>query len=153
MVGTVQIPLSGRQLAHVHPYIHAIVTDGAFSLSRMIRVTEAAQVIYKTEHDGCRRFPEPASDNLKSGVSLQERPGTPKFRSNSRLFSSQRHIWWSAGNQNSYQFFRIGPTFGSWFGQSLGRILPRTPQARQHRRNSTSRQGTKNGDSPKSHAC
>jgi hypothetical protein len=40
-----------------------------FSLSRMIKITEAGQVIYKTEHDGCRRFPDPASENLKSGVS------------------------------------------------------------------------------------
>jgi hypothetical protein len=40
-----------------------------FSLSRMIKVTESGQVIYKTEHDNCRRFPDPASDNLKSGVS------------------------------------------------------------------------------------
>jgi hypothetical protein len=42
-----------------------------FSLSRIIRVTEAGQVIYKTEHDGCRRFPDPASDNLKSGISRE----------------------------------------------------------------------------------
>jgi hypothetical protein len=40
-----------------------------FSLSRMIKITEAGQVIYKTEHNSCRRFPDPASDNLKSGVS------------------------------------------------------------------------------------
>jgi len=30
----------------------------------MIRVTDAGQVIYKTEHGGCHRFPDPGSDTL-----------------------------------------------------------------------------------------
>ena len=41
----------------------------SFSLSRMIKVTEAGQIIYKTEYDHCHRFPEPASETLKKGVS------------------------------------------------------------------------------------
>jgi len=40
-----------------------------FSLSRMIKVTESGQVIYKTEHGDCHKFPDPASDTLQSGVS------------------------------------------------------------------------------------
>jgi len=40
-----------------------------FSLSRMIKVTESGQVIYKTEHGDCQKFPDPASDTLKSGIS------------------------------------------------------------------------------------
>ncbi len=39
-----------------------------FSLSRMIRITDAGLIIYKTEHGGCHRFPDPASDILKEGV-------------------------------------------------------------------------------------
>ena len=39
-----------------------------FSLSRMIKVTESGQVIYKTEHGDCQKFPDPASDTLKSGI-------------------------------------------------------------------------------------
>ena len=39
-----------------------------FSLSRMIKVTESGQVIYKTEHGDCQKFPDPASDTLQSGV-------------------------------------------------------------------------------------
>jgi len=40
-----------------------------FSLSRMIKVTDSGQVIYKTEHGDCHKFPDPASDTLRSGVS------------------------------------------------------------------------------------
>jgi len=39
-----------------------------FSLSRMIKITDNGQVIYKTEHGGCHKFPDPASDDLKGGV-------------------------------------------------------------------------------------
>ena len=39
-----------------------------FSLSRMIRVTDGGQVIYKTEHGGCHRFPDPGSNTLKGGT-------------------------------------------------------------------------------------
>ncbi len=40
-----------------------------FSLERIISITPTGQVVYKAEHDSCRRFPEPASDDLKAGVS------------------------------------------------------------------------------------
>ena len=35
----------------------------------MIKVTESGQVIYKTEHSECQKFPDPASDTLQCGVS------------------------------------------------------------------------------------
>lgn len=49
-----------------------------FSLGRIIKVTprrqgyggqaDSGQVVYKAEHDACRKFPDPASENLKGGV-------------------------------------------------------------------------------------
>jgi hypothetical protein len=38
-----------------------------FSLSRLVKVTETGQVIYKAEKDACRAFPEPQGDGLTSG--------------------------------------------------------------------------------------
>lgn len=40
-----------------------------FSLERIISITPTGQVVYKAEHDSCRRFPEPASGDLGAGVS------------------------------------------------------------------------------------
>ena len=40
-----------------------------FSLERILEITQTGQVVYKAEHDSCRRFPEPASGDLRSGVS------------------------------------------------------------------------------------
>jgi len=40
-----------------------------FSQARMIEVTEAAKVIYKTEHNTAGRFPEPGDDELLAGPS------------------------------------------------------------------------------------
>ncbi len=40
-----------------------------FSLDRILKITATGQVVYKAEHDSCRNFPEPASCDLKAGVS------------------------------------------------------------------------------------
>ncbi len=40
-----------------------------FSLDRILKITPTGHVVYKAEHDSCRRFPEPASGDLKAGVS------------------------------------------------------------------------------------
>jgi hypothetical protein len=40
-----------------------------FSQARMIEVTEAGKVIYKTEHNAVGRFPEPGDDALLAGPS------------------------------------------------------------------------------------
>ncbi len=39
-----------------------------FSLSRLVKVTDTGQVVYKAEKDTCRAFPDPQSDNLEEGV-------------------------------------------------------------------------------------
>jgi len=39
-----------------------------FSLSRLVKVTGAGQVVYKAEKDACRRFPDPRGDVMTSGV-------------------------------------------------------------------------------------
>jgi hypothetical protein len=71
------------QLLHWHPHVHTLVTCGArtsegerlvqymtrcpFSLSRLVRVTETGQVVYKAEKDACRALPAPQGDGLASG--------------------------------------------------------------------------------------
>jgi hypothetical protein len=40
-----------------------------FSQARMIQVTEAGKVIYKTEHNAVGRFPEPGDEELLAGPS------------------------------------------------------------------------------------
>jgi hypothetical protein len=39
-----------------------------FSLERILKITQTGQVVYKAEHASCRRFPEPASGDLRAGV-------------------------------------------------------------------------------------
>jgi hypothetical protein len=39
-----------------------------FSLSRLVKVTDAGQVVYKAEKDTCRAFPDPQADNLEAGA-------------------------------------------------------------------------------------
>jgi hypothetical protein len=39
-----------------------------FSLDRILQITPTGQVVYKAEHDGCRKFPEPTSGTLKAGI-------------------------------------------------------------------------------------
>ena len=39
-----------------------------FSLSRLVKVTDTGQVIYKAEKQACRAFPEPQADNLEAGA-------------------------------------------------------------------------------------
>jgi hypothetical protein len=41
----------------------------SFSQARMIEVTEAGQVIYKSEHNAVGRFPEPGDEELLAGPS------------------------------------------------------------------------------------
>jgi hypothetical protein len=56
--------------ANDRPGIERLVqymTRCPFSLSRLVKVTESGQVIYKAEKDACRAFPEPQGDGLKSG--------------------------------------------------------------------------------------
>jgi len=38
-----------------------------FSLARVVRLTAEGSVIYRAEEDHCRRFPGPASGNLRGG--------------------------------------------------------------------------------------
>ena len=38
-----------------------------FSLARVVRLTDDGSVIYRSEKDHCRRFPDPASGDLRSG--------------------------------------------------------------------------------------
>jgi hypothetical protein len=44
------------------------MTRCPFSLSRLVKVTEAGQVVYKAEKQACRAFPEPRGDGLKRGA-------------------------------------------------------------------------------------
>ena len=44
------------------------MTRCPFSLSRLVKVTETGQVIYKAEKEACRAFPEPNGDELKRGA-------------------------------------------------------------------------------------
>lgn len=39
-----------------------------FSLSRLVKVTDTGQVVYKAEKDACQVFPDPQADDLKVGV-------------------------------------------------------------------------------------
>ncbi len=39
-----------------------------FSLSRLVKVTDTGQVVYKAEKDGCQAFPDPRRDDLASGA-------------------------------------------------------------------------------------
>ena len=43
------------------------MTRCPFSLSRLVKVTETGQVIYKAEKGVCRAFPDPQDDGLASG--------------------------------------------------------------------------------------
>lgn len=52
------------------------MTRCPFSLSRLVKVTETGQVIYKAEKDACRAFPDPQRDELARGGA----PGTPGRR-------------------------------------------------------------------------
>ena len=45
------------------------MTRCPFSLSRLVRVTDAGQVIYKAEKQACRAFPDPRGDGLRPGRS------------------------------------------------------------------------------------
>lgn len=40
-----------------------------FSLDRIVKVTPTGQVVYRAEHQDCRKFPDPDSDDLRSGIS------------------------------------------------------------------------------------
>jgi hypothetical protein len=44
------------------------MTRCPFSLSRLVKVTETGQVIYKAEKDACRAFPDPQDDELARGT-------------------------------------------------------------------------------------
>ncbi len=44
------------------------MTRCPFSLSRLVKVTETGQVVYKAEKDACRAFPDPQGDGLQSGA-------------------------------------------------------------------------------------
>ena len=39
-----------------------------FSLSRLVKVTDTGQVVYKAEKDACQTFPDPQSANLEAGA-------------------------------------------------------------------------------------
>ena len=52
------------------------MTRCPFSLSRLVKVTETGQVIYKAEKDACRAFPDPQDDELARGPSGTSRSST-----------------------------------------------------------------------------
>ena len=39
-----------------------------WSLSRLVKVTDTGQVVYKAEKDACRAFPDPRADDLEAGA-------------------------------------------------------------------------------------
>ena len=39
-----------------------------FSLSRLVKVTDTGQVVYKAEKQACQAFPDPYADDLKAGA-------------------------------------------------------------------------------------
>ena len=39
-----------------------------FSLSRLVRVTDTGQVVYKAEKQACQAFPDPHADDLRAGA-------------------------------------------------------------------------------------
>ena len=39
-----------------------------FSLSRLVKITDTGQVVYKAEKDACHAFPDPQADDLEAGV-------------------------------------------------------------------------------------
>ena len=43
------------------------MTRCPFSLSRLVKVTQTGQVVYKAEKDACRAFPDPQRDELAGG--------------------------------------------------------------------------------------
>ena len=43
------------------------MTRCPFSLSRLVKVTDTGQLIYKTEKSSCRSFPEPTGDGMQAG--------------------------------------------------------------------------------------
>jgi hypothetical protein len=43
------------------------MTRCPFSLSRLVKVTDAGQVVYKAEKQACRAFPDPKGDGMKRG--------------------------------------------------------------------------------------
>ncbi len=44
------------------------MTRCPFSLSRLVKVSDTGQVIYKAEKASCRSFPDPAGDGLQAGA-------------------------------------------------------------------------------------
>ena len=52
------------------------MTRCPFSFSRLVKVTETGQVIYKAEKDACRAFPDPQRDELARGPSGISRSST-----------------------------------------------------------------------------
>ena len=44
------------------------MTRCPFSLSRLVKVTDTGQVVYKAEKQACRAFPDPRGDGLESGA-------------------------------------------------------------------------------------
>ena len=45
------------------------MTRCPFSLSRLVKVTETGQVVYKAEKQACRAFPDPQGDGTQAGPS------------------------------------------------------------------------------------
>ena len=43
------------------------MTRCPFSLTRLVKVTETGQVIYKAEKSSCRSFPEVTGDGMQAG--------------------------------------------------------------------------------------
>ena len=71
------------------------MTRCPFSLSRLVKVTESGDIVYKAEKDACRAFPDPQSDGLQSGAKRNFQVLSPldflaEFRAPSR--SDGRHI-------------------------------------------------------------
>jgi len=61
------------------------MTRCPFSLSRLVKVTDTGQVVYKAEKQACRAFPDPRSRGLESGRAPSRSDGRRKFQILSRL--------------------------------------------------------------------
>jgi hypothetical protein len=64
------------------------MTRCPFSLSRLVKITQTGQVIYKAEKDACRAFPDPSGDGLASGRKRVAR-GARAAKQRTYLFSGR----------------------------------------------------------------
>ena len=100
-----------------------------FSLSRLVKVTETGQVVYKAEKDACRAFADPQGDGLTTGpkrnFQILGAPGTPG-----------RWISWPSSSSTFRPRARISSatTAGSPTRPAECAARPRKPRPRRNRK-------------------